>query len=181
MSGRTLWKWVIGVVCFLIAYALLGGWLVANGLKDWVEFHKGLVNLVVAVPAAILAFTIQRRVSYLNALRDLWKQLIPAVQEAIQYTYKAAPGQIEFSKVQAQLSTAIDSLRGVFKNVWGSASGSWLYPFENLKDIHKVISNLGFGPSFGLKVSPEDARKCITDLWKDMHAALLLEFDREAP
>ena len=84
------------------------------------EFHKGLVNLVVAVPAAILACTIQRRVSYLNALRDLWKQLIPAVQEAIQYTHKASPGQIEFSKVQAQLSTAIDSLRGVFKNVRGS-------------------------------------------------------------
>jgi hypothetical protein len=133
--------------------------------------------LVIAIPAAYLGYSFQRRASYLQALRDLWKLLIPAVQRAIQYTYLDTPDRKEFSEVMRDLSTVIDSLRGVFRNIpRGGDVG--LYPYEPLKDIWQVMSWLHDGRT------PEEryrARRCIRQLWYDAHSAMLSEFDREVP
>lgn len=180
MTRRTLTRIVIGVVVFLASYVLLGILLVLAEAVAWLDLYKGLVNLVVAVPAAVLAAAFQRRTSYLSELRNLWRLLIPAAQEAIQYTHLQQPTQEQFARVQAHLSTSIDALRGVFKNVSGPGSGGGLYPYENLKDIHKIISWLGFGSNFR-QGQAATARRCIVLLWQEMHAALLPEFDREAP
>jgi hypothetical protein len=88
---------------------------------------------LVAVLAAYLGFCFQRRNSYLQALRDLWKILIPAVQRAVQYTHLEQPDPNEFSELMSELSTVIDSLRGIFKNIPGPGVG--LYPYEPIKDI----------------------------------------------
>jgi hypothetical protein len=181
MSRRTLNLIVVCVIASLVAYVVLGIALVLGEAKDrWFDLYKALVSLVIAVPAAVLAAAFQRRTSYLGSLRDLWKQLIPAAQEAIQYTYLEEPEQEQFARVQTMLSTAIDSLRGVFKNVHRPGVPAGLYPFENLKDIQQIVSWLGFGPKFK-RDQRAVARKCITLLWQEMHADLLPEFDREEP
>ena len=70
---------------FLAVYALAGvgfmiGWPDSSGF----DLYKSLVPLVIAVPTAWLAYAFQRRVSYLNALRDLWKQLILSSEKRTQ-------------------------------------------------------------------------------------------------
>jgi hypothetical protein len=141
--------------------------------------YKDLIPFIIAIPAAWLGFCFQRRTSYLSALRAFWDDLIPAVQQAIQYTYVKQPTEEAFAATMKELSTVIDSLRGVFQNIpTGDPVG--LYPYENLKDIYHVISWLGYSNNR----SDHDrywARRCIGTLWASMHQAMLLEFDREVP
>ena len=63
---------------------------------------------------------------------------------AIQYTHMDhEPSKKEFAAVQQALSTAIDELRGVFKNIPARGTRTGLYPYENLKDIRDVVDWLG--------------------------------------
>lgn len=182
MNRLTFKKYVTWVVLFLAAYAFIGIYFVIfTPQSDWFGLYKSLVPLIVAVPSAVLAGAFQRRVSYVNALRDLWKQLVPAIQEAIQYTYLAKPSQSQFAAVQIHLSTVIDALRGVFKNIGESNDSNGLFPYEGIKDIQKIISGLKFDDDFENDFSAKNARNCIVKLWKEMHQALLAEFDREEP
>jgi hypothetical protein len=185
MTNKRLFTTVRAVAVLFAAYLVLGILLYNWPVKDtkdgpqgrWYSLYKDLMPLVIAVPAAYLGYSFQRRGSYLQALRDLWKVLIPAVQRAIQYTYLDAPDRKEFAEVMRDLSTMIDSLRGVFCNI-PTGGGVGLYPFEPLKDIWQIMSWLRDGRT------PDEryrARRCIRQLWYDMHSAMLAEFDREVP
>src|ERR1043165_2533496 len=134
MTKRRLTASVVGEVIYLVAYAIAAAWAHACAPTSIYVVIKDCVAVAVAVPAAILAGIFQRRNSYLQALRDYWTQIIPAVQASLQYTFESAPTQAQFATVYVGLSSAIDITRSVFANVrTGHRSG--LYPFENLKDI----------------------------------------------
>ena len=178
MSARKLRRYILGCSLWLILYAIA---LAVAEVEAWhcADILEPLIPVALAIPAALLASAFSRRNSYLQALRDLWKNLIPAVQIAIQYTYLSPPNQNDLSRTREALLTAIDMLRGVFLNV--KSDTSWgLYPFENLKDIDKIINWLGCDGKFRSSEA-EMARKCIIRLWQEMHEAMLPEFDRDVP
>ena len=178
MSAKRLKIWIRRCLYGLILYA--GFYVYAAFYAETLaEILKTLIPLVLAFAAAFLAAGFNRRNSYLQAMRDLWQRLIPAVQAAIQYTHLAPPDQSDFARTQEALSTAIDELRGVFANV-PTRTPTGLYPYENLKDIREVISWLGYGKRFRLADAAR-ARLCITRLWQEMHTAMLGEFDRDVP
>jgi hypothetical protein len=110
-------KIVSSVVAIYLAALLLGVILYWQSRTLLYPLFKDLIPLLIAVPAAYLGYSFQRRSSYLQALRDLWKTLIPAVQRAVQYTYLDAVDRQEFARVMCDLSIMIDALRGVFKNI----------------------------------------------------------------
>jgi hypothetical protein len=62
------------------------------------------------------------------------------------------------------LGKCIDEVRGVYENLKVGADGNGLYPFQSLKIIHKLISDLGFGTTDTKKA--EEARDFITNNWK---------------
>lgn len=147
--------------------------------RDFYQLYKDLTPVFIAIPTAFLVYSFQRRSSYLQALRDLWKSLIPAVQRAVQYTFLVAPDAKEFAEVQKELAIMVDALRGVFKNISMPGHKKGLYPFEPLKDIQRTVSWLHYrGYS---EKNRKLARKAIVQLWNQVHSALLLEFDREVP
>ena len=144
MSARRLRFSVLGIIGWLIIYAAVYAYGVHQGCT-WASTLKDLIPIALAIPVTILAAGFSRRNSYLVAMRELWWKLIPAVQSAIQYTHLEAPTQLDFAKTQKDISASIDLLRGVFANVPKSRTPSGLYSYENIKDIHKIISWLGFG------------------------------------
>lgn len=180
MSRRRLRFWISGCLGWLILYA---GFYAYAEWSDWepsAEILQTLIPMAIAIPIAFLAAGLNRRNSYLEALRDLWQQLIPSVRVAIQYTYLAEPDHKDFARTLRALSIAIDMLRGVFKNVPDKCSPDGLYPYENLKEIFEVVRWLSYGENFR-EGDAEKARQCIKDLWKEMHVAMLDEFDRDVP
>jgi len=163
----------------LLVYAAAGAGL-KYGDQRLYEIYKDLIPLAIAFPAAYLGSVFQQRVSYLQALRDLWGQLIPAVHTAIAFA-RAPERTVEaFLKTRTELSTAIDSLRGVFDNVPQPGTTKGLYPYENLKDILEIVEWLGWEREVP-PVEQQQAQSAIASLWGEMHASLLLEFDRDPP
>jgi hypothetical protein len=180
MSKRRLRSILVTAIAFLCCWFALGVYTIVWVRGDWADLYKSTVTLVLAVPAAILAGSFQRRVSYLQGLRDLWKQMIPAVQLALQYTHSPQPAPRDaFAKCFVELSTAIDSLRSVFKNL-PNDTRKGLYPYQNLKDILSIIGWLGYG-NWRTRSEREKARTRIVKLWNQMFEAMLVEFDRDEP
>jgi hypothetical protein len=183
MTKLSLFYTICGVVVVLFIYAAIGVAIYFSAGKplkenDGYALYKDTMAPLVVTAAAYLGFAFQRRHSYLQALRDLWRSLIPAVQRAIQYTYRDKPDPDEYSQVMRELSTMIDSLRGVFKNIPRAGDRVGLYPFEPLKDIWRTVSWVHQGRT------PDEryrARRCIRQEWYRMHSAMLKEFDREIP
>ena len=178
MSARKLRTFVLGCSLWFIIYAV--AYILFNQSKpSHNHILKDLIPIALALPVAVLAWAFRRRNSYLQALRDLWQHLIPAVQSAIQYTHLQSPEQRDFAETQKAIATAIDMLRGVFRNI-PTKDPVGLYPFENLKDISKIVDWLKYDSKFRSSEA-ERARECIIRLWQEMHSAMLREFDRSVP
>ena len=179
MSRRHLQS-IVAWICVILG-AIVAGYAILEFTHPKIAaILDTLFPLLVAIPAAYLAASFSRRNSHLQALRDLWGQLIPAAQTAIQYTHLEQPTQTQYARTLEALATAIDMLRGVFDNV-ATDRPPGLYPYENLKDIYKVIQWLGCGSGFRGTQDAKKARKCVTRLWQEMHSAMLTEFDRAVP
>lgn len=173
---------VIGLyIVSLLAGLVLGG-LYADGQGDRLtpyERWADLQPLVVAVPAAWLGYCFQRRQAYIKDVRDLWGKTVPAVQSAIQYTHGPTFSQEKFGEVLCALSTVIDEIRGVFRNIEESSGRRGLYPVEALKGIYEAVSALGFG-----SVQTADgsiARKKILTCWNAAKLTFLVELPRGVP
>ena len=142
--------------------------------------YKDILPLVIAIPAAYLAFAFQRRNSYLQALRALWSQIVGAITEALTYTEMSSPSQAEHLVVLSSLRAAIEEVRGVFKNVPANSPPEGWYPFEPIKQVYNLVHDLGYGQD-NSSATRLIAHTAIYEMWKSSRSQLLAEFDREIP
>jgi hypothetical protein len=131
---------------------------------------KDLVPLVVAIPAAWLAYCFQRRASYLQQLRAAWVDASAAARGAIRYTHASRPMIEEHRAVLDDLGGAIEGLRGLFRP--GRPS-----PTSSLSSILDKVEALGSGDSFEASKA-EASRSAILEHWELASGRLLHEFDR---
>jgi hypothetical protein len=140
---------------------------------------KDFTPLLIAVAAAYLAYCFQRRQAFLVSLRDLWKEMVDAKNELIEYTHNANPDQPNFRKAHRALSKSIDLVRGVYKNVDETDEQLGLYPFEPLHDMRRSLDTLGF-----IDVTHEkqlEARNEIMRSWNALRYVFLKEFSTPEP
>jgi len=142
--------------------------------------YKDLLPLLIAIPAAYLAFNFQRRALYVQALRSLWGNMVAAVQGARAYTHMKSPSAEDYRRTLSALSIVIDEARGVFENLPVKGKSDGWYPFEPIKEIHDQVRDLGFGPNL-LSGQQEKVRTNINVMWKAVRSQLLREFDRDVP
>ena len=176
------WTMLSVVVAYALAIAL-GVWLRRPFLRPpsgAYTTYKDLLPLVIAIPAAYLAFAFQRRSSYLQALRGLWTHMVGAVSAALAYTDTPWPSRDQQQQVLHALSVAIEEVRGVFKNVRAEGAPDGWYPFEPVKQIYAEIRDLGHGGAATAERRAA-ARARISDMWKRSRTRLLSEFDRDEP
>lgn len=183
MTRRTLLRWVIISILVYVAYGALLTWFKFVDRFDelYVLLKDGAI-FVSAVPAAWLTACFQRRTSFLEQLRDLWSQLVDAVQEAVQYTHMEAPTQAQYAAVMKKLSAVIDEFRSVFRNLDEARNvpNSGYFPFESIRTIYHLIGDLGYGATFEAD-SAADTRREVIQLWRRLRQPLLREFDRQKP
>ena len=167
---------VAGFVLLLVAAAVCKFYLHSD---DGYSTIKDFSPLLIAIGATHLAYCFQRRQAFLVSLRDLWKEMVEAKGELIEYTHNSQPDQAAFSKVHRALSKAIDAVRGVYKNVDETAEQIGLYPFEPLHDMRRVLDGLGFS-----NVTPDERRTARIRLvrsWNALRWAFLKEFSTPEP
>jgi hypothetical protein len=121
MTRRRLMLWVYVTIAVYTLVFVVGVTLKARAAdKDDPVYsgYKDLIPFLIAIPAAWLGYCFQRRASYLQALRGLWVDLIKAANQAVEYTrWESARCEQDFRNTIADLSKAIDAVRGVFQNV----------------------------------------------------------------
>lgn len=183
MTRRQLFFQVLGVVVIYLLLVTAGVILRLRfpGKEDWVYgTYKDLVPFAIAIPAAWLGYSFQRRASYLQALRGMYQEIVRAVNAAVEYTrWDTDRTEVDFRKTIEQLSTATDLLRGVFENVPRKQYPLGIYPYETLKDIRSIIAWLGYGERW--RGEKDRAHEGVAKIWVLMHSALLQEFDRAVP
>jgi hypothetical protein len=177
-------RWILAVVISVYAIAIATGILLRRPFSQdpstYYTAYRDMMPLVIAIPAAYLAFAFQRRSSYLSALRSVWGHMVGAIAASLAYADTESPTQEHQLQVLVKLSIAIEEVRGVFKNIPTSGTRDGWYPFEPIKQIYQEIRDLGFGAG----MTPEAgaaAKERIYDMWKASRAQLLAEFDRDRP
>jgi hypothetical protein len=183
MTRRALMRWVLFAILVYLCYGALLTWFKFVDRFDelYVLLKDGAI-FVSALPAAWLAACFQRRTSFLEQLRDLWSQLVDAVQEAVQYTHLEAPTQAQYASVMKKLSAVIDEFRSVFRNLdeTRDVPDSGYFPFESIRAIYHLIGDLGYGATFKSDRALATRREVI-QLWRRLRQPLLQEFDRQRP
>jgi len=183
MTRKQLRRTIFAVIAFY-AFALLAAVIVyysdqSEKKTDYYQIIKDIMPLIIAIPAAYLGFCFQRRSSFLQALRQVWNNLIASINSAIQYTHQTQTTDKQFGETLVTISKSIDEVRGVYKNLKETKDDIGLYPFECLKEIHKIVSRLGYGTLDASKTT--EARKHIKHNWGNLRRSFLSEFDRSEP
>lgn len=182
MTKKNLQKIILFVTVLYSAAIIIGVTIYSNDnteKKTNYAVFKDLIPFIIALPAAYLGFCFQRRSNYQLALRQLWTNLISSTQQAFQYTHLKNPGEDEYHETLLHLSISIEEVRGVYCNLKETSNTDGHYPFESLKKIHEIITELNFGESDELK--SKEARKQIAFYWKNIRKTFLAEFDRPVP
>jgi hypothetical protein len=183
MTQRSLFRRTLGVIAVYAVAIGLGIYLrvIYPGPASLAyETYKDLIPLIIAIPAAYLAFAFQRRTSYVQALRALWSTMVTAVQGARTYVRTDTPTRELYDQTLAGLSIAIEEARAVFKNLPVSGDDTGWFPFEPIKQIHDLVRDLGYG-SHADAPRRTAASADINSMWKAMRDQLLREFDRDVP
>jgi hypothetical protein len=183
MTKQQLQRITLAVIGIYLMAIILGIILrLCDSGPEWLLYstYKDLIPLVIAIPAAYLAYSFQRRGSYVQALRAYWSLLVRAVQGAYSYTNQSQPSFDQYSKVLTDLSVVIDEARGIFENLPVRGKPVGWYPFEPIKEIRRDLYNLGYGEA--VTAEKLDAlRSRIDRRWKLVRKELLREFDRDVP
>jgi len=177
-------RWILGSVIAVYGFALALGIFLRRPFdaapSGYYSAYKDLMPLVIAIPAAYLAFAFQRRGSYLQALRTVWEHMVGGIAGALTYTETESPSREQQLQVLGRLSVVIEEVRGVFKNVPVPGTPDGWYPFEPVKQIYQEIRDLGFGEQ-ATSTARATARDRIYRMWKANRFHLLAEFDRDEP
>jgi len=174
------------VILIILAYTLAIGALIIVCVifpdEKSIEYKtlRDLIPLIIAIPAAWLAYSFQRRQSYLKNVRDLYSHMVRATQDAIQYTHLEKPSQEQFGNVQKSLSSTIEEIRAVFLNLGQTEERVGLYPFEGIKTIVGTLNGLGFGDDLTAE-NRKAARDSIIEEWKELRKHFLSECARGIP
>lgn len=181
MIRRRLFRTMFAVMA-VYAFALLLGVALrlADASSPAYATYTDMLPLVIAIPAAYLAYCFQQRAHYLTSLRALWSRLVAAVSAAVVYTHVPAPSQTLYIETLKELGVVVEEVRGVFKNLPRRGDPVGWYPFEPVKQIYSEIETLGYGEAV-TEAARRRARRRIVSLWKRNREKFLAEFDRDVP
>ena len=184
---------VLSVLMVIVAYAhfhspsnigcVRGVW----GEPCWLatySFLKDFSAVIIAIPAAWLAYCFNRRNSFLTTLNDLWKGMVTSKNLCVKYTLY--PSTETYVDAWLSLSSSIDSMRSVYRNVGEDKSSIGFFPFEPLHDMRKILERLKIQlddetTRHSRKQLREDARTKLLEAWDGLRSRFLLEFGAPFP
>lgn len=170
MTRNTFLFLVAGVTVYYLALLVVAWCGYSFDSNNWsveAKFIKDFVAILTALPAAFLAFAVQQRLVFIKEMRDIYKDCLVSVEEAIYFCKSRSFESDEKLHVLKSLSIAIDKVRAVLSN-----GKSKSYPVVGMHKIYKIIDKMSHE---GEMLSAHDE---IIDLWKSTRQIFLDEMDR---
>jgi len=151
-------------------------------LKDAYEFLRDMSLLIATGGVAYIANVYQKRQSFIDALKQEWRDIIAAKSALFTYTQLERPTQDQYLATFCTLSETLDNMRSVYRNVGETSELIGLYPYAPLHDMRRALQTLN--PADHPNPSAE-ARKLVRDAIMQSFYALresfLEELDQEEP
>ena len=178
--NRRLGFVVVGLLA-LIAIALVAKLSGIQWALNLYEFIRDTSLLIVTVIAAYMAYVYQRRTTFLQNLREQWREIVQAKASLIYYCHLAEPTLDDYLNAARQLSECIDNMRIVYANVGETDELIGLYPYSPLHHMRMVMEKLDPRVAQATAEQKYGARGEIWDSFNAVREYFLDEFDIEEP
>lgn len=178
--NRTLGFTAAGLVV-LIALAFAAKLSGVTWALSFYDLIRDTSLLIVTVVAAFLTYVFQKRTTFLQNLREQWREIVETKAALIYYCHLKNPAFEDYLQASRQLSEAIDNMRIVYRNVGETNELIGLYPYAPLHYMRHVMDALD--PRVA-SPTVEDKYKARGEIWSAFNAIrehFLDEFDIEPP
>jgi hypothetical protein len=153
-----------------------------TALKDLYEYLRDMSLLIATGGVAYVANIYQKRASFIDALKEEWRDIIAAKSAVFSYTQLDRPTLDQYLTAFCKLSETIDNMRSVYQNVGETEDLIGLYPYAPLHDMRRALQTLD---PRKLPVPDAEARNLTRDAVLQSFYALrenfLEELDLEEP
>jgi hypothetical protein len=152
-------------------------------LKDAYEFVRDMSLLIATGGVAYIANVYQKRQSFIDALKEEWRDIIAAKSALFTYTQLERPTVEQYLATFCKLSETIDNMRSVYQNVGETDALIGLYPYAPLHDMRRALQTLEPRKN----PTPPDAevralvRDAILQSFYALRETFLEELDQEEP
>jgi hypothetical protein len=188
---RTLWRIyallivVLGVSFFAkIAdhVPLVAGTGAERLLKDAYEFLRDMSLLIATGGVAYVANVYQKRSSFIEALKEEWRDIIAAKSALFSYTQLERPTLEQYLATFCRLSETIDNMRSVYQNVGETGDLIGIYPYVPLHDMRRALQTLDPRKAPNADAEARNlARDAILQSFYALRETFLEELDLEEP
>jgi len=161
---------------------LLGDTTLGRLLVDAYEFLRDMSLLIATGGVAYIANIYQKRQSFIDALKEEWRDIIAAKSALFTYTQLERPTAEQYLATFCTLSETIDNMRSVYRNVGETDALIGLYPYAPLHDMRRALQTLDPRKS----PAPDSdmrglARDAILQSFYALRETFLEELDLEEP
>ena len=161
---------------------LLDGSGLEKLLKDTYEYLRDMSLLIATGGVAYVTNLFQKRSSFVEALKEEWRDIIATKSALFAYTQLERPTSEQYIVTFCKVSETIDNMRSVYQNVGETDDLIGLYPYAPLHDMRRALQTLDPRKN----PNPDaDARNLVRDAILQSFYALretfLEELDLQAP
>ena len=146
------------------------------------EYLKDMSLLIATGGVAYLGNVFQRRSSFIDSLKEEWRDVLHAKSALLEFTHLEQPTMQQYFAAFNTLSETIDNMRTVYRNVGETRELVGLFPYEPLHDMRRALQTLS--PQKQPSAS-EEQRKLVRDsvlqAFYSLRERFLEELDLETP
>jgi hypothetical protein len=177
---------VVLAICLLAKTAhhvpVLADTIAGRLLVDAYEFLRDMSLLIATGGVAYIANIYQKRQSFIEALKEEWRDIILAKSALFTYTQLERPTLEQYLETFCKLSETIDNMRSVYGNVGETASLIGLYPYAPLHDMRRALQTLDPRKAPNADADTRTlARDAILQSFYALRETFLEELDLEEP
>ena len=111
-------------------------------LKDVYEYLRDMSLLIATGGVAYITNVFQKRHSFVEALKEEWRDIISTKSALFAYTQNEQPTIEQYVATFCKLSETIDNMRSVYQNVGETNGLIGLYPYAPLHDMRRALQTL---------------------------------------
>ena len=188
---RTLWR-VYATIVLVLAISLIAKFVdhipvlrtsgLGAALKDVYEYLRDMSLLIATGGVAYVANVYQKRASFIDALKEEWRDIIAAKSAVFSYTQLEQPTLEKYLAAFCKLSETIDNMRSVYRNVGETGDLIGIYPYVPLHDMRRALQTLDPRKNPNPDTEARNlARDAILQSFYALRETFLEELDLEAP
>jgi len=146
------------------------------------DYVRDMSLFLVTMAAAYLADVFQRRAKFIESLEEEWRAMVKTKTDLVMFCERDDTTLNDYLHAYGRMSTTLDNMRIVYRNVGETDQLIGLYPYSPLHDMRRALETLD--PRRDGVISSEQrrtVRAAIQQSFTGLRETFLEELDLEEP